>query len=196
MNTDQKEFVRLIELGSPYREAFVVSGCDVKTEGSYYVYALVDPRDGRAFYIGKGKGSRMQDHVKAAKRGKIDNAEKHKAILVVLESGAQVEEHVFCRCKTEKEALSIERGLIRALKLCGLTNISFGSRSNAEIAQEMAKEGLKRILPLEVWVARATDARLSAAARVSGSPEAFYHALTTSLKRYASGDFGNYYGSV
>lgn len=33
---------------------------------TYYVYALVDPRDNRIFYIGKGKGNRIFQHAKDA----------------------------------------------------------------------------------------------------------------------------------
>jgi hypothetical protein len=29
----------------------------------YYVYLYVDPRDGKVFYIGKGKGERCLDHL-------------------------------------------------------------------------------------------------------------------------------------
>lgn len=29
----------------------------------YFVYALVDPRDGSIFYIGKGKGDRPRQHL-------------------------------------------------------------------------------------------------------------------------------------
>ena len=34
----------------------------VKEALNYYVYALVDPRDHRIFYIGKGKGDRIFQH--------------------------------------------------------------------------------------------------------------------------------------
>ncbi len=34
-----------------------------------YVYALVDPRSGRAFYVGRGRGDRCFDHVAAARVG-------------------------------------------------------------------------------------------------------------------------------
>lgn len=35
----------------------------------YYVYHLVDPRDGKPFYVGKGKGSRIREHEVEARRG-------------------------------------------------------------------------------------------------------------------------------
>ena len=39
---------------------------DVQNELNYYVYRLIDPRDGSTFYIGKGKGNRIFDHINSA----------------------------------------------------------------------------------------------------------------------------------
>lgn len=35
----------------------------IKEENKYYVYRLVDPRNGNTFYVGKGEGNRVLDHV-------------------------------------------------------------------------------------------------------------------------------------
>ena len=32
----------------------------------YYVYRLIDPRNGQTFYVGKGKGNRLYAHVNDA----------------------------------------------------------------------------------------------------------------------------------
>ena len=37
----------------------------VKEALAYYVYALVDPRDHKIFYIGKGKNNRVFQHAAA-----------------------------------------------------------------------------------------------------------------------------------
>ncbi|HEV2972241.1 MAG TPA: hypothetical protein VGY55_19865 [Pirellulales bacterium] len=39
---------------------------EVADKLGYYVYLLVDPRDGHPFYVGKGKGSRVISHLRSA----------------------------------------------------------------------------------------------------------------------------------
>jgi hypothetical protein len=41
----------------------------VEEKLAWYVYALIDPRDGRLFYIGKGKDSRVFAHAADAIEG-------------------------------------------------------------------------------------------------------------------------------
>jgi len=37
---------------------------EVEKEIGYYVYRLIDPRNGNVFYVGKGKGNQVFNHIK------------------------------------------------------------------------------------------------------------------------------------
>jgi hypothetical protein len=88
----------------------------VKSKRRYYVYALVDPRDGKPFYYGKGTRGRSRQHLADHKAGRISNAAKHAAIDKILASGHDVKICILHRNLTECEALRIESELISEAK--------------------------------------------------------------------------------
>ncbi|MBE5848515.1 MAG: hypothetical protein E7300_12700 [Lachnospiraceae bacterium] len=114
----------------------------------YYVYRLIDPRNGQTFYVGKGKGNRVFAHVEDALRSYNgesyeDNEEdeissKIQQIRDIKNAGLNVL-HVIQRYGlTEKEAFEVEAALIDAYG--ELTNIQSGHASdrgvnNAEVLQ-------------------------------------------------------------
>lgn len=98
----------------------------------WYVYRLIDPRDGSTFYVGKGKGNRVFAHM----RGEVaadDNGEllsnKLKQLRDIRLAGLDVI-HVIHRhgMADEKTAYEVEAALIDAYP--GLTNIMSGAGSN------------------------------------------------------------------
>ena len=42
----------------------------------YYVYKLIDPRNQKTFYVGKGINNRMYKHEQYTLRGKLPNGNK------------------------------------------------------------------------------------------------------------------------
>lgn len=125
-----------------------------------YVYALIDPRDGSVFYIGKGTGRRMYQHEQEVKRGKIDNAEKARAIFSILAAGFRVVCRVLQVCATDKQAYEAEKQHIAAHQ--GLTNLTAGGGGIAsgtprnELDRELAKTNtmIASIRPFREWRAR------------------------------------------
>ena len=114
----------------------------------YYVYRLIDPRNGQTFYVGKGKGNRLYAHINDALKNYagetyMDTDEdevsaKIKQIREIKNAGLEVI-HVIQRYGlTEKEAFEVEAALIDCY--AGLTNIQNGYSSdrgvnNAEVLQ-------------------------------------------------------------
>ena len=46
---------------------------NVIEELNYYVYCIINPRDNKIFYVGKGKGERVLNHVQCALTDSSDN---------------------------------------------------------------------------------------------------------------------------
>lgn len=94
----------------------------------YYVYVLKDPRNLNIFYIGKGKGNRIFQHV----TGGLISAKKTDKINLIKEihnSGNSVTYYILRHGLTKEQSLEIESACIDLLGLENLTNISKGHYS-------------------------------------------------------------------
>lgn len=94
-----------------------------ETGGKYYVYFLCDSRNGKIFYVGKGKNTRIHRHVV---RANGDSA-KDRMIRLIQKEGGEVREVIFRNDLDEKAAFRLERELISTLRKTGLTNILRGT---------------------------------------------------------------------
>jgi len=95
----------------------------------YYVYLLKDPRDGKIFYVGKGKGRRIFSHDDEALVVGSFKSEKLQIIRSINRSGMNIERLVLRHgLKSEEEAYKIEAV---AIDLLGnqLTNVVRGHHS-------------------------------------------------------------------
>ena len=86
----------------------------VKEALAYYVYALIDPRNNKIFYIGKGKDDRVFQHAEAALN---DNAcdLKLDTIRNIISDGETVRHYILRHNLNEKEAYLVESSLIDML---------------------------------------------------------------------------------
>jgi hypothetical protein len=91
----------------------------------YFVYLLVDPRTGAAFYVGKGRGDRPFDHLKA----KANESRKAQMIATIRADQLEPEVHVLrhgLECSDIAE--EVEAAVIDAIGLENLTNGCRGKR--------------------------------------------------------------------
>jgi Uncharacterized protein conserved in bacteria len=87
----------------------------------FYIYKLVDPRNGEPFYIGKGQGNRMYAHEKQARTG----VESRKCDLIreLIEGGHEIVYAIDSRHSDETAAYAREKALVEQIGLKNLTNM-------------------------------------------------------------------------
>ncbi|UOA14509.1 GIY-YIG nuclease family protein [Sulfitobacter dubius] len=111
----------------------------------YYVYVLMDPSCGTIFYVGKGKGARMYDHLKDFAAGKVSAVKKYRGIKSAIEQGRQVEPFCIEHGLSENAALRFERALILRIGHENLWNSLSGQTSADECAKAQAEAMIERL---------------------------------------------------
>lgn len=106
---------------------------DTKTSEQlkYYVYALLSPADNKPFYIGKGRGNRVFDHLNCALEDETVN-DKYETIREIEDAGLKVNHLILRHGMTEKMAYEVESTLIDFLNYRGegLTNQQSGHHAS------------------------------------------------------------------
>ncbi|MGO8871453.1 MAG: LEM-3-like GIY-YIG domain-containing protein [Acidimicrobiales bacterium] len=109
-----------------------------------YVYLLVDPRTGRPFYVGHGKGERCFRHVSAARRaGTTDDLEQKYPglgrIREIESGGRSVRVDILRHGLSPDEALLVAAATHEALGLSGEPVLGCQRRPAAEVSALLAK---------------------------------------------------------
>ena len=96
---------------------------------AWYVYRLIDPRNGETFYVGKGRGNRVFAHIRAEEGLEGDDLDnKTKRIREIRLAGFEVGHVIHRHGMTEGTAFEVESALMDAYP--GLTNIAGGVGGN------------------------------------------------------------------
>ena len=102
---------------------------EVSGKLGWYVYRLIDPRNGETFYVGKGRGNRVFSHIHSAEGLEGDDLDnKIKRIRQIQLAGFEVAHVIHRHGMDERTAFEVEAALIDAYP--GLTNIVGGTGSN------------------------------------------------------------------
>jgi len=100
----------------------------------YYVYVYSDPDTKQPFYVGKGKGDRVFNHLND--QGESDKAEKIKEIK---EKGKEPIIEILAHGLDEETAFKVEAAVIDLIDIKNLTNIQRGHESSTYGKIEISK---------------------------------------------------------
>lgn len=114
----------------------------------FYVYLLVDPRDDKPFYVGKGQNWRAWQHERDVRAGKVGaNAKKVRRIQEIVDAGLSVTIAIAGVYDLESKALDREFKLIDASP--NLVNAVPGGQGQGLSAKESARRMHARHLRMQ-----------------------------------------------
>ena len=114
----------------------------------YYVYQLIDSRDNKVFYIGKGQKMRMYEHVKNVQRGRIPNGTNIKLcnkIKKILSFKLNVKYKKILITENEQEAFDKEKEIISKIGLKNLCNLTNGGEGGSSKGRKLSEEHKRKI---------------------------------------------------
>ena len=121
----------------PHISAFSEKALD--SLNGFYVYALIDPRDNKVFYIGKGTGNRIFSHEIQSKNSYESEKQKLKKIREIEKDGLYVKRLIVNWGLSEGEAFAAEATLINLLNYISsfqLTNEVSGHHTHESLTAE------------------------------------------------------------
>ncbi len=95
----------------------------------FYVYELIDPRNNKPFYVGKGSKLRMYYHVHEVKRNRIPNGNIYleQKIKEILQDGLKIKYNIIQdNIANEKKSFELERKRISKIGIGNLCNCNRG----------------------------------------------------------------------
>ncbi|WP_435018479.1 LEM-3-like GIY-YIG domain-containing protein [Tundrisphaera sp. TA3] len=179
----QQRFVEeyLIDLNA--NQAAIRAGYELHSCGSevgFYVYLLVDSRNGEIFYVGKGKGQRFKAHEREWRMARYLNTDKCDRIGEIVRDGGRVIAYRFAEGMDEMTAFATERLLISGIGIDRLTNAARGQAAEAERCIEHAKHLLTRIKSFDRWMAERPRTDFE---------QSLYHGVVEGYRAIASGEW-------
>lgn len=148
-NQRHEAFAQALASGKSADEAYAEAGLMANAfaqPAGFYVYLLIDPRNGRVFYVGKGKGRRALFHWSSFHLGKA-KGKKHATLARIHREGLKPRVDVVCDGLSESEAYRIEGAIIRIVGFKRLVNVLPAYVS----PQEHARRFLHSIKPFAQW---------------------------------------------
>lgn len=103
---------------------------EVRDKLGHYVYGLIDPRNGKYFYIGKGQGNRVFAHANDALKNDEAESAKLERIKEINNAGLEVGYKIIRHGLNEMEAFIVESALIDCIGIDNLTNKQLGKDSD------------------------------------------------------------------